>query len=180
MKTYAAFLRGINVGGNTLINMKELVSLFEKNQFSNVHSHINSGNIVFQSNENSNKLNELIKNLIINKYLIPVEVIIKTKDALRNIIENCPYKKDEDDLSKRLVAMLSESINKSKESLLKHDQSIIESYYIDHNLLYIYYINGVGKSKFSNNYIEKKLNVTSTSRNWNTLLKMLEIMNTYG
>jgi uncharacterized protein (DUF1697 family) len=177
MNTYAVFLRGVNVGGNTNISMKEFVSILENNNFYNVKSYINSGNIIFQYNNNSQRLHEIIKNLILKHYGFSVELIVKTKKEISDIIHNSPYKKDENDYSKRLVAMLSETIDKSKKSILLNDANIKEIYYLDKNLIYIYYQNGVGKSKFSNNYIENKLNVISTSRNWNTLLNILEIMN---
>jgi uncharacterized protein (DUF1697 family) len=177
MNTYVVFLRGVNVGGNTIIKMKEFVPVLENNKFYKVKSYINSGNVTFQCDCNSQRLNEIIKNLILKQYGFSVELIVKTKKEITDIIHNSPYKKDENDNSKRLVAMLSETIDKSKKSILLNDANIKEIYYPDNNLIYIYYQNGVGKSKFSNSYIENRLNVISTSRNWNTLLKILEIMN---
>jgi uncharacterized protein (DUF1697 family) len=176
MNTYVAFLRGVNVGGNAIINMKEFVSILENNQFDKVKSYINSGNIAFQSSKSSKQLSGTIKKLILEQYGVSIELIIKTKEDLTSIISKSPYKKDESDYSKRLVAMLSEPINKSKESILLNDDKIKEAYYVDNDLIYIYYKDGVGKSKFSNSYIENKLKISSTSRNWNTLLKMREIM----
>jgi uncharacterized protein (DUF1697 family) len=180
MNTYAVFLRGVNVGGNTIINMKELISILEKNKFYKVKSYINSGNITFQSDRNTQELNEIIKKLIQKNSGFPVDMIVKTEKELSEIINKCPYKVDESDNSKRLVAMLSGTIAKSEESILLNDEKIKESFYIHKNLIYIYYHDGAGKSKFTNSYIEKKLGVISTSRNWNTLLKILEIMNSYN
>lgn len=180
MNSYVVFLRGVNVGGNATINMKELVSILENNRFYKVRSYINSGNIALQSDKSSQQLSGIIKKLILKHYNVSVEAIIKTKEELTGIISKSPFKKDENDYSKRLVAMLSGSINKSKESILLNDANIREAYYIDNDVIYIYYKDGAGKSKFSNNYIENKLKVSSTSRNWNTLLKMREIMDNHG
>lgn len=179
MNTYTVFLRGVNVGGNSIINIKEFVSILENNNYSKVKSYINSGNITFQSKNTSSTISNNIRELIITNFNIPVEIIVKTKRELDEIINNCPYKKDENDFSKRLVAMLTTKITKVQELALLN-KNINEPFYIIKDRIYIYYNDGVGKSKFTNNYIENTIKGVSTSRNWNTLLKMIEIMNNYG
>ena len=52
---YAAFLRGINVGGNTKIDMAELRAVFESLGFENVKSYINSGNVMFDAKKTANE-----------------------------------------------------------------------------------------------------------------------------
>jgi uncharacterized protein (DUF1697 family) len=50
---YVALLRGINVGGNTMIKMEELRKTFEALGFENVVSYINSGNLAFDARKTS-------------------------------------------------------------------------------------------------------------------------------
>ena len=180
MNTFAVFLRGVNVGGNAIINMKEFVLLQENNNYTGARSYINSGNITFQSKKTSSAVSKNIKKLIIENYSFPVEVIVKTKSELDEIINNSPYKDDESDFSKRVVALLSGDLSEGQESALLNNKNIIEPFYIVKDTIYIYYKNGAGRSKFTNNYIENTIKVVSTLRNWNTLLKMVEIMNTYS
>ena len=62
MKTWIALLRGINVGGNHIIPMKELKQLMESNGFSNVRTYIQSGNVVFESPQRPlDKIGQLIE-----------------------------------------------------------------------------------------------------------------------
>lgn len=61
MNTYTALLRGINVSGQRMINMKDLKALFQKAGYGNVMTYIQSGNIVFESDEKNTKT--LIKNI---------------------------------------------------------------------------------------------------------------------
>ena len=72
--------------------------------------------------------------------------------------------------------MLSVNVSEEQASQLKSDVRIVENYYHKDDLLYIYYHDGAGRSKFTTAYIDKKLKVTSTARNWNTILKMSEMI----
>jgi uncharacterized protein (DUF1697 family) len=60
MTTHIAFLRGINVGGNTILPMSELKSICDDLGFKNVRTYIQSGNVVFESNLSEE---ELIKDM---------------------------------------------------------------------------------------------------------------------
>jgi uncharacterized protein (DUF1697 family) len=72
--------------------------------------------------------------------------------------------------------MLSGKMDKNKPSIFRDDKNVTENFYLNDDVLYIYYANGAGKSKFTTSYIEKKLGIIATARNWNTLEKMLELM----
>jgi uncharacterized protein (DUF1697 family) len=176
MPKYLIFLRAVNVGGNAIIKMSELKSVLEDNGFADVSTFINSGNIILKSNDLPEKTKEAIRNIIAKHFKLSIEMILKTQMELENILASDPYTFEEDDKSKRLVAMMSEKIDDRISLILKDDKKVSEKYYIKDDLIYIYYANGVGKSKFSTSYIEKKLGVFSTARNWNTLEKMLQLI----
>jgi uncharacterized protein (DUF1697 family) len=177
MEKYVVFLRGINVGGNKIVDMNDLKNVLVKNQFENVKTYINSGNIVFQSKNDKNKIKEIITKSIKSRFKISVEMIIKTQKELDEIIIKNPFNNDkENDNLKRMVVMLSDKIDKNKVLQFRNDEKIVENYYFSDDVLYIYYHNGAGRSKFTNIYVEKKLNVISTARNWNTILKMKEML----
>lgn len=177
MTKYVIFLRGVNVGGNSSIKMSELKSVLEDHGFENVTTYINSGNIILNSKDSPVKIKETFKNIIEKHFKLSIEMIIKSRLELENILASDPYNSDEDDRSKRLVAMMSEKIDDKISLIMKDDKNVKETYYAKDDLLYIYYGNGVGRSKFSTSYIEKKLGVFSTARNWNTIAKMLELIN---
>jgi len=176
MEKYAVFLRGINVGGKNIINMNDLKSALINKQFENVKSYINSGNIVLKHKGSRQEAAQIIKELIQSQFKLSIEVIVKTEKELGMIIENEPFSEKENDNSKKIVVMLSGKIDKEKALTIKDDERIEENFYSMNDLLYIYYHNGAGRSKFTLTYIEKKLNITATGRNWNTIIKMNEML----
>lgn len=174
---YVVFLRGVNVGGYATVKMDVLKKAMTAHKFENVKTYINSGNIVFGSIKNKEDVYNEIKNIIAENFGITVELIVKTSEELQSILRNDPYNpKTEDDYSRRGVAMLSVNADVSKVATLKENKGITENYYIKGDVLYIYYDFGMGKSKFTNSFIEKKLGLISTVRNWNTMLKMEDMM----
>ncbi len=177
MKKYAAFLRGINVGGNNIINMNDLKNALTKSKFENVKTYINSGNIVFESADGKKDVKETFENTILSRFKLKIDVTIKTQKELEEIISNNPFnEKKENDNSKRIVVMLSDKVDRDRALQFKSDEKIVENYYHKDDILYIYYHDGAGRSKFTTSYIDKKLKVSSTARNWNTILKMSEMM----
>jgi uncharacterized protein (DUF1697 family) len=177
VSNYIIFLRGVNVVGHTTVKMEVLKKALSDNKFEDVKTYINSGNILLKSKEDKIQLKEKIKQIILENFGVSVEMIIKTKDELENIIEKDPFNPEkETDNSRRIVVMLSEKIDKNKATVFKEEKKVVENYYAIDDLLYIYYHNGAGQSKFTNTYIEKKLHVISTTRNWNTLLKIQNLI----
>ena|ERR1035438_2972098 len=176
MTKYVVFLRAVNVGGSGNIKMSELKAALEAHGFENVITYINSGNIILNSKENPAKTRETFKSILVKQFSLNNELILKSQGELENILAYDPYSPDEDEKSKRLVAMLSGKMDKNKPSIFRDDKNVTENFYLNDDVLYIYYANGAGKSKFTTSYIEKKLGIIATARNWNTLEKMLELM----
>lgn len=91
MKKYIAMLRGINVGGNNTIAMPVLKELFEQNGFNDVKPYINSGNIIFSSeNTDEMKLKEKCEIIILGKFNINISVMIISVDDLSEAVNNAP------------------------------------------------------------------------------------------
>lgn len=176
MNKFIIFLRGVNVGGNAPVKMDVLKSVLLENKYQNVKTYINSGNLVVTTLHDKRALVENVKEIIKTHFGISVEMIVKTKAEIEYIVSRDPFNKEkETDNPKKIVVMLSEMTNAEKTNVFIGDSNIVENYYIEGDLIYIYYHNGAGQSKFTNNYIEKKLKVISTARNWNTILKMEEL-----
>jgi uncharacterized protein (DUF1697 family) len=177
MKKYVAFLRGINIAGHNIISMKDLRDALIKNKFENVKTYINSGNIVIESDHDKKKVKEIFEQIIESQFKLKIDTTLKTQKELAEIISNNPFNsKKEDNNSKRVVVMFSDKVSQDQALQLKSDERIVENYYHKDDVLYIYYHDGAGRSKFTTAYIDKKLKVTSTARNWNTMLKMNEML----
>lgn len=91
MTIYVALLRGINVGGHKVIKMADLKRLFESIELKHVKTYIQSGNIVFESEEGINFLKDRIQSEMKNEFDFDVPVMLRTHDEFINIIKQCPY-----------------------------------------------------------------------------------------
>ena len=93
MAVYISLLRGINVGGQKKVNMKELKLLYESLQLSNVVTYIQSGNVAFTSNEHSKeKLRTLIENAIEKQYSFNLPVFVMSHEEFNNVLKSLPFK----------------------------------------------------------------------------------------
>lgn len=174
MKTYIALLRGINVGGHRKVPMAELRDLLTKIGFSNVKTYIQSGNVIFQTKEIPFlQLENGIRKSIETHFGFEVSVMVRTRQQLQKIFDDCPF--SEDQKSNSYFAILShipqeDLVEVAYEKVYEH-----EEYKIINDGLYFYSDKGYGNAKFSLNYFEKKLKVNATARNYKTMLKLLSL-----
>ena len=89
MKRYIAFLRGINVGGKNKITMSELKIGFEKLGLAEVTTYLNSGNIVFSSNEDRD-FAEQLEAMIKDSFSLDIPVFVVSKEELEDVLQNAP------------------------------------------------------------------------------------------
>lgn len=177
MKTYIALLRGINVSGHRKIKMVDLRSMFNKMGFEAVHTYIQSGNVVFKSPEtNTDALERHIKEEIALTFGFDVPVLIKERAGLFDILQESPFKKEEDLAANRIYYVLLKDAPK-KEVIPNLDPNDFpnERFVITPNCVYLNCLLGAGKAKLSNNIIERRLKLEATTRNHKTMLKLLEL-----
>ena len=177
MFTHLALLRGINVSGHNMMKMDALKSMLEKAGFQNMETYIQSGNVFVETDEeNAASVGFKIKQEIFKDFGHDVPAVVINKEDLNSCFKNNPFLKEKDvDTKKLYVAFLSntlrsESINDLKISQFKPDEAII-----DGNKIFIKYAVGAGKTRLDQKYIEKKLNLTATIRNWNTVTQLLKM-----
>lgn len=175
---YISILRGINVSGQKKIKMADLKSLYENEGFEDVTTYIQSGNVLFNSeNRNLEEIKSIIESAIRENYKFDVPVDIRTKEEYQKIIDRCPYEeaKFEENATKVLVSFLSEEPSEDKRKQLEAIAKNPEMLKVDGRVVYLYCPNGYGKSKLSNTFIESKLGLVSTTRNWKTVQKLLQL-----
>lgn len=111
---YVALLRGINVGGNRKVEMKRLKGMFEDLGYKNVSTYINSGNIIFESEENSTSLEKKIGDEMEKMFDDVFPVLVKTVKELREILKAIPTEWSNDAEQKTDVAYLFKEIDSEK------------------------------------------------------------------
>ncbi len=175
---YISILRGINVGGHKKILMADLKNLYAQLGFTNVISYIQSGNVVFDSNiTDVNQIITSIEKAITTRYGFDVPVIIRTHAEIKNACDNTPF--GEIDLkadgSKYFLTLISDLPTKENIEILMNYVNQPERLQIEGKNIYIFYPNGAGRTKLTNGLIENKLKVKATSRNWKTVVKLIEL-----
>ncbi|MFP4845047.1 DUF1697 domain-containing protein [Winogradskyella sp. PE311] len=176
-KIYVALLRGINVGRHNRVPMVQLRAVLTKGGLVNVKTYIQSGNVIFQSqNNNIESLEDTIQKLIEDAFGFIIPVIVKTKNTLETIFNDCQF--IESQKVNSYFILLSEV---PKEKLVNEANKKIytgEVFHIGQDCIYFFSEVGYGNSKFNLNFFEKKLNVNATSRNYKTMVKLLSLCDT--
>lgn len=178
MTRFVSLFRGINVGGNNSVRMEALKALHESLDLQDVATYIQSGNVVFTSNGAiPAQLASQIEEAFEHKFGFQSNVIVRTAGEFNVIIENNPFKSQPMKESKWVVAMFlaGDPISTALEDIQK-TYSGPEELHIIGQEMYIYYPEGMGRSKLTNTFLEKKLKSRGTARNWNTVLRLQKMM----
>ncbi len=174
---YVALLRGINVGGNNKIPMKELKKTFEKRELKSVTTYINSGNVAFEFEARENEDLELLLNqAILEDFQLDISVMIRSMNEYEKLMERLPEHWKNDSDMKSEVLFLSEPFD-GEETLeeLTIKPGIDTVLYVPGAILWSVDRKNVTKSGLMK-IVGTKLYKQMTIRNVNTTRKIYEIM----
>jgi uncharacterized protein (DUF1697 family) len=176
MTIYVSMLRAVNVGGTSRIKMEALKAVYESMGLEDVHTLLASGNVVFRSGLTDRAaLVKRIMQEIERRLDLHVEVILRTLAEVESIVERGPVLSPRADMSKLLVMFLSAPPDAADQASLAKAHKGPEMIEMRGPEIYLYYPEGIGRSKLTNAVIEAKLRRSGTSRNWNTLTKLVEV-----
>lgn len=180
MKTYVALFRGLNVGGNSILPMKELVAQLENIGLRNVRTYIQSGNAVFQSEEEeASLLSNKIRAAIRNRRGFEPQVLLLEPEEIEKAVESNPFPEAESE-PKTLHAYFLASMPKNPDlDALEGIKSERERFVLKDGIFYLHAPDGIGRSKLAAN-AEKLLGVSATARNWRTVRKLMEMAKQRG
>lgn len=171
---YIALLRGINVGGHKVIKMDQLKRMFEALGLAKVQTYIQSGNVLFESAETAASLRTRIEQEIQTVFSFEVTVVLRTLDELKRVIDASIFQGDQLQEGETLyVALLADKPTSEGRERLLTFKSEVDDYHMTEDEVYIFCRQSIRKSLFSNNFLEKQLKVSATTRNWNTMNKLI-------
>jgi uncharacterized protein (DUF1697 family) len=177
MTVYIGFLRGINVGGNNKIKMAELKKVLETMGFAGVRTYLQSGNVLFRSEEAEEPLRRRIEQEITSKFGVSPTVVLRTADELQRIIAACPYAPDSLTEGQSVqVSVLTDAPPQQTADILSNGKSDIDEFHIEGREIYFLFRQSVLDSKLASNV--QKLGDAATTRNWNTIGKLAELAQT--
>lgn len=170
---YVALLRGINVGGNTMIRMEELRRTFEALGFRNVVSYINSGNLAFDAkNVPETVLTSQIEDAVEKQVGKPVRVMVRDQKHIEAVIAANPFEGKFESHKEMHVLFLKETISTEKEAFLREAAPECERFVVIGREIYCHLPMGVAESYLGRGQFEKKLKISVTARNWRTVQKL--------
>ncbi|MFY0625086.1 MAG: DUF1697 domain-containing protein [Reichenbachiella sp.] len=173
MQKYVALLRGINVSGQKKIAMADLKTTLNSIKLSNVQTYIQSGNVVFESDENSAiKLADKIELAIQQAFGFDVPVLVIRQGEIQAIPEKNHWFREGVETKSLYVGFTYEWPDEDNVSALKNSSTGNDEYSLNKPFIFMKYADGIGKSKMDNNFFERKLKVRMTTRNWNTIVKL--------
>lgn len=190
MPRYIALLRGINVGGNTMIKMPELKAAFEGCGFENVVTYINSGNIAFDAEPSSSLpkparskgilavetlLTDTIEQAVQTEFDKQIPVMIREQSEMDEILTNNPFAGQFESHKEMHVLFLKEEMPSDKQQQLLEAATPPERFEVNGREVYCHLPMGVAESLLGKSFIEKKLKVAVTGRNWRTVEKLAEL-----
>jgi uncharacterized protein (DUF1697 family) len=177
-ETYVSLLRGINVSGKNIIKMDTLRTLYEKIGFKNVSSYIQSGNVIFEySNMDVQEIERKVGHAIETEFGYDVTVIAKTSGDWEKILRQNPFIQEADiDVKKLHVTFAAGEL--PDESAVYIDPKKIgnDRFAIWKNVIFVYCPDGYGRAKLTNSFLEKNLGLAATTRNWNTVIKLNDLL----
>jgi uncharacterized protein (DUF1697 family) len=177
LATFLALLRGINVGGANKVPMKELRALFEELGHEDVRTYLQSGNVVFEGRSStSRKLAAEIESAIAKSFDLTVSVIVRTRRELERVTTGNPFPTQGVNPTSLHVMFLAKSASAKAIRTLDPDRSPPDEFEVRGSEIYLRFPKGSGRSKLTIDYFEKKLGTRATARNWNTVVKVLELM----
>jgi len=165
---YIALLRGLNVGKEKRIDMKDLKRIFESLNFEKVSTYINSGNIFFETQKEQKDLDQKVKEILKTEYALVIPTLIKTEEEIKFIANAIPEEWQNNSEEKTDVAYLFSEID-SEEILneLPFKREYIEVSYVKGALLWNVKRKNYNKSQL-NKIIGHRLYQFMTVRNVNT------------
>lgn len=177
MTAFVSLFRGINVGGRT-VKMAELKNVHEALGLKNVFTYIQSGNVVFSSDDaDPAQLQRRIEDDFAQKFGFRSAVMVRSAAELQAIIEKNPFQGQSDKASNWIVVMfLAAQPDDGALEALQTAYHGHEEIVLTGKELYLYYPDGIGRSKLTNSLIEKKLKTAGTARNWNTVLQLQKML----
>jgi uncharacterized protein (DUF1697 family) len=171
-----ALLRGINVGGRASIKMDTLRDVFAQLGHRDVQTYVQSGNVMFTSLlTEPSQIGEEAQQRIALDLGVNVTVIIRTAAELEAILRNNPYIARKADPAKLHVTFLAEQPEMNRSKSLNSDFGRPDELSIDGREVYLHCPNGYGTTKLNNTYLERRLAVPATTRNWKTVTKLREL-----
>lgn len=157
-----------------MVKMPELADLYRSLGFVNVRTYLQSGNVIFShTDEELSGIAVKIEKALKHRLGLDVAVFLRTGDQLRSVVAGNPFSGEE--RSRLHVVFLSSRPSNLPSDKLRSLRDRGEEFAVKNQEIYLFLPNGIGRSKLSNNFLEKAFGIPATTRNWNTVTAISEL-----
>ncbi|MEV5873087.1 DUF1697 domain-containing protein [Streptomyces sp. NPDC052101] len=178
MTTYAALLRGINVGGSKKVPMADLRTLLTSLGHTGVQTYLQSGQAVFTAGHGDEEsLAAELARAIEERFGFPVDVLVRDHAYLAAVAEACPFPAADLEPKQLHVTYFSAPVTPDRYADIDQAAHLPEEFRLGDRCLYLYAPDGLGRSKLAEALSRPRLTkgLIATSRNWNTVVRLVEL-----
>ena len=178
MTTYAALLRGIHVGGRKKLPMAELRGLMAGLGYESVQTYLQSGQAVFSCGHgDAESLAAELAGAIEERFGFSVDVLVRDHAYLKAVAEACPFPAAELEAKQLHVTYFSAPVGPERFADMDPAAHLPEEFRLGDRALYLYAPDGLGRSKLAEALARPRINkgLIATTRNWNTVVKLVEL-----
>jgi uncharacterized protein (DUF1697 family) len=175
MERRIALLRGINLGPRRRVPMAELRELLASAGFEDVQTYVQSGNVVFSSDQRPDRLEREFERLISDRFGFDVDVVVRTPKELKEVVRRNPLRDVAVNPKRYQVSFLGKELDKQRAEELAALASESERFVARGRELYAWHPDGVARSRLWAKLASQDLGVKATARNWTTVETLLEM-----
>jgi uncharacterized protein (DUF1697 family) len=173
MKTYAILLRGVTPSGRNKVPMAALRTALASAGLLDVQTYIQSGNVVAKTEAGRESLRSLVHEVIAREIGAEIAVIVRTHRELRSVLAGNPFPPNA--ASRTYFSLLASPPAPSLVEDFRRLSASPDEVEVVGSTVYTLYATKHSDSKFNNNFFERRLKVVATTRNFNTMSRLVEL-----
>jgi uncharacterized protein (DUF1697 family) len=175
VSTQIVLLRGINIGPRNRVPMARLREALEEAGFAEVRTHLQSGNVVLESQTKPEQTARKCERVIEEEFGLEIDVVVRTPTELGRVVKRNPLGKVARDPKRYQVSFLAGPLPAAGKRKLEEALQEPEELVFSRREIFAWHPNGVARSKLWAALAGRGLGVTATARNWTTVTKLLEL-----
>lgn len=177
LSTWIALLRGINVSGRNIIPMAELRVCCTKLGYQSVQTYIQSGNLIFQADASAAQIETALEQAILSHFNLHIPVIVRQATVWPSYSANNPFLDQSQSQANLVMLALSKAVP-AADAVAKLRERAVSGEQIEQvgDVLWVYYADGVARSKLAPALFDRLVGSAVTARNWRTVLKLEELI----
>jgi uncharacterized protein (DUF1697 family) len=176
MTRYALLIRGVNVGTKNSLPMAELRAMLSELGCTDVKTYVQSGNAVFGTRLGAAALTKALEQALERSMGRPIATTLRTRESMRAVVDGNPFAQVATNHAHLCVTFLSSTPTSSEVAPLHEQDWQPEVFEVAGTEIYTWYPNGQGRSPLAVALGKLRLRGAVTTRNWNTVLKLMELL----